>query len=138
MVAETTPETVMAADEVVVTEVVVTEPDIVAEETIELAAAEVAPEPAPAAQPEVVTRVSSSGGRQFGIFVGRYGSSYEAERALLQVQLRESATLALGLRKVVQKKGGFEANFMGLTEAEASLACRKLTARQVECETIGS
>ena len=138
VVAQTTPETVMAADEVMVTEVAVTEPDIVAEETIELAAAEVAPEAAPAAQPEVVTRVSSSGGRQFGIFVGRYGSSYEAERALLQVQLRESATLALGLRKVVQKKGGFEANFMGLTEAEASLACRKLTARQVECETIGS
>ena len=142
VVAEAAPQTDIAAaavaDEAVVIEVAVTESDIVPEETIELAAAEFAPDPATAPQPEVVTRVSSSGGRQFGIFVGRYGSSYEAERALLQVQLRESTTLALGLRKVVQKKGGFEANFMGLTQEEASLACRKLAARQVECETIGS
>ena len=142
VVTETAPQSDLAAGEIIddslALDVAVTEADIVPEETIELAAAEITPEVAAAIQPEVVTRVSSSGGRQFGIFVGRYGSSYEAERALLQVQLRESTTLALGLRKVVQKKGGFEANFMGLTEAEASLACRKLTARQVECQTIGS
>ncbi len=142
VIAEPVPQTELAAGEIIddtlVSDVAVTEVDIVPEETIELAAAKITPEVATAIQPEVVTRVSSSGGRQFGIFVGRYGSSYEAERALLQVQLRESTTLALGLRKVVQKKGGFEANFMGLTEAEASLACRKLTARQVECQTIGS
>ena len=142
VVTETAPQSDLAAGEIIddslALDVAVTEADIVPEETIELAAAEIAPEVAAPPQPEVVTRISSSGGRQFGIFVGRYGSSYEAERALLQVQLRESTTLALGLRKVVQKKGGFEANFMGLTEAEASLACRKLTARQVECQTIGS
>jgi D-alanyl-D-alanine carboxypeptidase len=109
---------------------------VVAEETIELAVAEVAPEAA--TEPVAVTRVSSSGGRQFGINVGRYPSSYDAERALLQVQLRESATLMQGLRKVVQRKGGYEANFMGLTAEEAALACRKLTARKVECTTIGT
>ncbi len=110
----------------------------VLDDVVQVAAITLEPAPAATSEPEVVTRVSSSGGRQFGINVGRYGSSYEAERAILQVQLRESTTLALGLRKVVQKKGGFEANVMGLTQEEATLACRKLAARQVECQTIGS
>lgn len=92
------------------------------------------PEPAPV---EVVTTVSTSGGRQFGVNIGRYGSAYEAERALLQAQLGESATLTMGLRKVVPVKGGYDAVFMGLTSDEAALACRKLSARQVPCETLG-
>ncbi len=131
-----------------------TEPVLIAEASAdaatETASAQIAAvaEPVPAeeplvvaqapAEPAVVTRVSTSGGRQFGINVGNYPSSYDAERALLQVQLRESATLSQGLRKVVQRKGGWEANFMGLTQQEADLACRKLTVRQVECATIGS
>jgi D-alanyl-D-alanine carboxypeptidase len=109
---------------------------VVAEDSVKLASAETATEAV--APSVVVTRVSTSGGRQFGINVGRFGSTYDAERVLLQVQLRESATLAQGLRKVVKKSDGFEANFMGLTQVEASLACRKLTARQIECKTIGS
>ena len=109
-----------------------------APETVEDLVEVAAVTPEPAAEPEEVTRVSTSGGRQFGINVGRFGSSYEAERAILQAQLRESTTLAQGLRKVVQKKGGFDANVMGLTEDEAALACRKLVARQVECQPIGS
>lgn len=109
---------------------------VVGDETVELVMAQA--EPQTAAEPQVVTRVSTSGGRQFGINVGSFPTSYDAERMLLQVQLRESATLALGLRKVVQRKGGWEANFMGLTEDEAALACRKLIARNIECGTIGS
>ncbi|MGQ0610741.1 MAG: D-alanyl-D-alanine carboxypeptidase family protein [Paracoccaceae bacterium] len=101
-------------------------------DTVQLAADIPAPETA------VITRVSTSGGRQYGINVGRYTTSYEAEGVLLKVQLRESATLAMGLRKVVLQNGGWEANFLGLTEAEALLACRKLAARQIDCTPIGA
>lgn len=103
-----------------------------------------APEPAavavasaePEAQ-EVVTRVSTSGGRHWGINVGRYPSRYAAEKVLLQTALMETATLDGSLRKVVDRSGGFDANFMGLTRETADLACRRLQARQVTCFMIG-
>lgn len=95
-----------------------------------------APEAATPEQ-EVVTRISTSGGRYWGVNVGRFGSSYDAERALLKTQLTESATLNDGLRKVVQKGGAFDANFMGLNQEQADLACRRLQARAVQCFTIG-
>lgn len=96
----------------------------------------VAPD-AVAAEQEVVTRVSTSGGRYWGVNIGRFNSSYDAERALLKTQLTESATLNDGLRKVVQKGGAFDANFMGLSQDQADLACRRLQARAVQCFTIG-
>lgn len=86
---------------------------------------------------EVITRVSTSGGRYWGVNVGRFNSSYDAERALLKTQLAESATLNDGLRKVIQKGGAFDANFMGLSQEQADLACRRLQARAVQCFTIG-
>ena len=86
---------------------------------------------------DVVTRVSTSGGRYWGVNVGRFNSSYDAERALLKTQLAESATLNDGLRKVIQKGGAFDANFMGLSQEQADLACRRLAARAVTCFTIG-
>jgi D-alanyl-D-alanine carboxypeptidase len=85
----------------------------------------------------VVTRVSTSGGRYWGVNVGRFSSSYEAESALLKTQLTESATLNDGLRKVIKKAGQFDANFMGLSQEQADLACRRLQARAVQCFTIG-
>jgi D-alanyl-D-alanine carboxypeptidase len=88
-------------------------------------------------EPEIITRVSTSGGRYWGVNVGRFSSSYEAERALLKTQLAESATLNDGLRKVIKKSGGFDANFMGLSQEQADLACRRLQARAVQCFTIG-
>ena len=90
------------------------------------------------AEPEVVTRLSASGGRQWGINVGRYGSENEAERVLIQVALNEMATLENGLRRVMQRSGGFDANFMGLTREEADLACRRLQARGTTCFMIGT
>lgn len=90
------------------------------------------------AEPEVVTRLSASGGRHWGINVGRYGSENEAERVLIQVALNEMATLENGLRRVLQRSGGFDANFMGLTREEADLACRRLQARGTTCFMIGS
>lgn len=86
---------------------------------------------------EVVTRLSTSGGRHFGITVGRYGSRHQAERILLQTALLELGTLDEALRKVVQRSDGFEANFMGLSAEEADLACRRLSARNVDCAMIG-
>jgi D-alanyl-D-alanine carboxypeptidase len=89
------------------------------------------------AKPEVVTRVSTSGGDHWGVNLGHYGSRTEAERLLLKTQLTESATLGDALRKVVPRKGGFDANFMGLSQENADLACRRLQSRGVQCFTIG-
>ncbi len=87
---------------------------------------------------EIVTRVSTSGGRHWGVNIGRYGSRYEAERVLLKVALNEMSTLDGSVRKVVGRSGGFDANFMGLNRETADLACRRLTARGTPCFMIGS
>ncbi len=87
--------------------------------------------------PEVVVRASTSGERHFGVNVGAFTSRYEAERALFKIALAESSTLNTGLRKVTQTSGKYRANFMGLTEDQADLACRRLRARAMDCETIG-
>jgi D-alanyl-D-alanine carboxypeptidase len=89
------------------------------------------------ADEEVVVVMSTSGGRHFGVNVGEYPSRYEAEKALLKTALAESATLNDGLRKTTQSGGAWRASFMGLTEEQAELACRRLTARAVPCETVG-
>jgi len=88
--------------------------------------------------PEVVTRISTSGGRHWGVNVGRYNSRYDAERVLLRVALNEMSTLDGALRRVVQRSGGFDANFMGLSREGADLACRRLQARGTTCFMIGS
>ena len=90
-----------------------------------------------AAEPRVVARLSTSGGRHWGINVGRYGSEYEAQRVLLQTALMELETLDEALRKIVPSGGGFDANFVGMTEETADLACRRLSTRGVACETLG-
>ena len=100
-------------------------------EAIELASAEIPEEEL------VVVAKSSSGGRHWGVNVGDYNSRAQAERELLKVALAESATLNQGLRKISEKGGSYHANFMGLTEDQADLACRRLRARGVSCETLG-
>lgn len=100
-------------------------------------AVETAAAPAPEAMEEVVVVMSTSGGRHFGVHVGEYGSRYDAEKALLKTALAESATLNDGLRKTSQAGGKWRASFMGLTEDQAELACRRLRARAVPCETVG-
>ncbi len=92
----------------------------------------------PTAQPEVVTRISTSGGRHWGVNVGRYPSRYDAERVLVKVALNEMSTLDGGLRRIVQRSGGFDANFMGLTRENAELACRRLQDRGTSCFMIGT
>lgn len=89
------------------------------------------------AKPQVVTRVSTSGGETWGINLGRYPNSFAAEKALIQIQLTENATLGNGLRKVVTRAGGYDAVVLGLDRDTADLACRRLQARAVQCFTIG-
>nr|WP_089268478.1 D-alanyl-D-alanine carboxypeptidase family protein [Puniceibacterium sediminis] len=100
-----------------------------------LASAAVVLPPKPEA--EVVERISTSGGRHWGINVGRYPSKYAAEKVLLQTALSEMSTLDGSLRKVVNRSSGYDANFMGLSREMADLACRRLQARQVTCFMIG-
>ncbi|MFN3823266.1 MAG: serine hydrolase [Pseudorhodobacter sp.] len=97
------------------------------------AAMQIAPPPAP----EVVTRISTSGGRHWGINLGSYPSRAAAERTLMRTALSESTTLRESLRKVVERRGAYEANFMGLSRDQADLACRRLQARAVTCFTLG-
>ena len=97
-----------------------------------------APAISTATGPEVVTRISTSGGRHWGINVGRYTTRYNAERVLLRVALNEMSSLDGALRRVVPRGGGFDANFMGLTREGADLACRRLQARGTQCFMIGS
>ena len=122
---------------VAMTEVIEATVAEVQEETVQLAGiGTVAPKARPE-ELEVVTRVSTSGGRHWGINVGRYPSEYKAERVLLQTALNEMSTLDGSLRKVVRKPTGFDANFLGLTRETADLACRRLQARNQTCFMIG-
>nr|WP_284040686.1 D-alanyl-D-alanine carboxypeptidase family protein [Phaeovulum sp. NW3] len=95
------------------------------------------PAPAPREEPVVVARVSSSGGRHWGVSLGKYNSHFHAERALLTTALMETASLGDALRKVANRKGGFEANFVGMSKDGAELACARLTARGTSCTVFG-
>ncbi len=98
-----------------------------------------APPPEPViTTPEIVTRVSTSGGRNWGVNVGRYNSRTEAERVLMRLALSEMTTLDGSLRKISQRSTGYDANFMGLTRETADLACRRLQARGTTCFMIGT
>jgi D-alanyl-D-alanine carboxypeptidase len=90
----------------------------------------------PSAKPVTVSRVSTSGDRHWGINVGTYASRYEAERVLLKTALIEIETLDSALRKVVRKQTGFEANFVGMDERSAALACQRLSARDQRCKPL--
>jgi len=88
--------------------------------------------------PEVVTRLSTSGGANWGINVGRFNSSYDAERALIQVAIAEAGALTGGVRRITQRSGGFDANIVGLSREAADLACRRLQGRAITCFMLGS
>ena len=94
-------------------------------------------EPSSLEEPVVVTRMSTSGGRHWAINVGRFTSRHEAEKMLLQTALVELGTLDEALRKVVRGPKGFDANFVGLSEEKAELACRRLLAQNVSCRPLG-
>ena len=89
------------------------------------------------AKPEIATRISTSGGRHWGVNVGTYESHYKAQKVLLQTALLEMSSLDGSLRKVVKRSRGFEANFLGMSRETAELACRRLAARNVGCTPMG-
>ncbi len=98
---------------------------------------EPAPEtPEPGAR-QIITRASTSGGRHWGISLGYHVTKHDAERVLLQTALQEIETLDEALRKVANKPRGWEANFVGLTQDRAQLACARLSSRGITCETRG-
>ena len=94
--------------------------------------------PDPDSQPEriVVARLSTSGGRLWGINVGRFNTRYQAERILLKTALTELGTLDTALRKVASSSSGHDANFVGMTQEGATRACSRLLARNIKCSTI--
>lgn len=107
--------------------------DLVLASAAPAAATTTDPEP----DPEIVTRVSTAGGRHWGINLGRYSNQYQAEKVLLQTALKEMETLDGTLRKVVKRSAGFDANFMGMNRESAEIACRRLQARNINCFMIG-
>ena len=115
----------------------VTTPEARPAEIIMTAAAIAPDDDAEAAATEVVSRVSTSGGRHWAITLGSYGSHGEAERLLLQAAIAEAGTLDGALRRVEQRAGGFEATFVGLSRDQADLACRRFQARGTTCFMMG-
>ena len=93
--------------------------------------------PQPAPEPVVVTRLANTGSTDWSVTVGRYSNQFEAEKALLRVALKETATLNGAVRKVVNGPQGWEARFLGLTRDNAQLACRKLSAQSYDCAARG-
>jgi len=86
---------------------------------------------------EIVARASTSGGRVWGVSLGAQPSHYAADTLLLKTALMEVETLAEALRKVNRRPAGFEAEFLGLTQGQAALACARLSAHGQYCEVNG-
>ncbi|WP_252947671.1 serine hydrolase [Oceanicola sp. 502str15] len=113
-------------------------------DSVQLASAEAAPAILPAVapartqpeEPVVITRASTSGGKLWAISLGKYPSRFSAEKVLLKTALKEMETLDGSLRKVNNRKGGFEAIFVGLSADQAKLACARLEARGTTCTAL--
>lgn len=93
---------------------------------------QVAPEPTP----EIVTRLSTSGGRVWAVDLGIFPSRFDANRYLLRVALSESTTLGRGVRRTQAASGGVRAEIHSLSEADAQTACGRLTALGRDCAVI--
>jgi len=111
-------------------------PAIVAYDSMEIELAVIDPDPAPPEQ-EIVTRASSTGNRLYGVSLGRYPSRFAAEQLLLRTALAELGTFDEALRNVVQRTGGYEAQFAGMSFPEAERACARLMSRNLTCTTYG-
>lgn len=89
----------------------------------------------PPVMPEVVARVSTSGGQLWAVDLGPYPSRFDAERTLLRVALAESAALSGGVRRVVEGRG-YRAMVVSLTEDQASRACARLSMSAQPCTVV--
>ena len=111
-------------------------PEIPSVDSAEIELAVIDPDPEPPQQ-EIVTRATSTGTRLYGVSLGRHPSRNAAERLLLQTALTELSTFGEALRNVVNRPGGFEAQFAGMSEEAAERACARLMSRNVTCTTYG-
>jgi len=84
-------------------------------------------------QPRVVARLSTSGGRLWGISLGAFNTRTQAERLLLMTALRDFSALDGALREVVRRGGKYHATFVGMTEVLANRACSRLRASRQDC-----
>ncbi|MCW1932087.1 hypothetical protein [Pararhodobacter zhoushanensis] len=94
------------------------------------------PAPVEAPMPEIVTRVSTSGGRLWRVELGRFGSPFDAERTLLRIALSESTTLSTGVRRVATRGGRYVAEVNSLSQEQAEMACTRLIARDHDCTVV--
>ena len=90
-----------------------------------------------AEEPKVVTRLSSSDGRIWGIHLGGFSTRSEAEKLLLTTALRDLTSLDGAMRKIVTRGGKYHANFVGMTETLANRACDRLRAARQTCTAEG-
>ena len=87
-------------------------------------------EPVPAAAAEALLHDADLLNRLFTEKLQAAADAKETEWAWIE-------TLDEALRKVVRKPTGFDANFVGLSEGQAELACARLAARNRDCTAIG-
>ncbi|WP_245824575.1 D-alanyl-D-alanine carboxypeptidase family protein [Pseudoruegeria aquimaris] len=85
----------------------------------------------------VISRATLNGEKRYSVTVGLYSSQYMAEKALLRTALDEIDTLEGAQRTVVKSRKGFEAQFRGLSEGKADLACKRIIARNGVCVVNG-
>ena len=100
------------------------------------------PEPKPAYKietvdyPRTISRLTSSGQKDWGIDIGTYPNRFTADKILIKTALSEMISLEGSLRKVVKNKYGFRATFLGLSESKAGQACERLRKRNISCDII--
>ena len=100
------------------------------------------PEPRPAYNiktvdyPRTISRLTSSGQKDWGIDIGTYPNRFTADKILIKTALSEMISLEGSLRKVVKNKYGFRATFLGLSESKAGQACERLRNRNISCDII--
>ncbi len=82
---------------------------------------------------KVVTRMSTSGGRHWGIDLGSFATRSEAEKLLMATALQDLSALDGALRKITVHGGKYMARFVGLTETKANRACARITAQRRNC-----
>jgi D-alanyl-D-alanine carboxypeptidase len=86
--------------------------------------------------PKTISRLTSSGQKDWGIDVGTYPNRFTADKILIKTALSEMISLEGSLRKVVKNKYGFRATFLGLSEKKAGQACKRLKNRNISCDII--
>ena len=86
--------------------------------------------------PRTISRLTSSGQKDWGIDIGTYPNRFTADKILIKTALSEMISLEGSLRKVVKNKYGFRATFLGLSENKAGQACKRLRNRNISCDII--